>query len=116
MGSFIPVGLTGEFNNGTMKAIVVQNHEVLLARIGDEYYAVDNRCPHMGGKLSDGKVEGTVVTCPKHSSQFDLIDGRVVRWLKGTGLISKVGTILKSPRPLNKYRVKIEDDKILIEI
>ena len=116
MGSFIPVGMTGEFNDGTMKAIIAQKHEILIARIGNKYYAVDNHCPHMGGKLSEGKLQGTVVTYPKHGSQFDLIDGRVVRWLKGTGLISKVGTILKSPRPLNKYRVKIEDDKILIEI
>jgi 3-phenylpropionate/trans-cinnamate dioxygenase ferredoxin subunit len=70
----------------------------------------------MGGNLSQGKLEGTVVTCPKHYSQFDLKDGRVVRWLKGSGFISAVGKALKSPRPLKTYNMKVEDDKILIEI
>ena len=44
----------------------------------------------MGGKLSQGKLEGTAVTCPRHGSQFDLTDGRVVRWLKESGLVYSV--------------------------
>ena len=40
----------------------------------------------------------------------------MVRWLKGSGLLSKVGKILKSPRQLTTYKVRVEDDKILIEI
>ena len=91
-------------------------HEVLLARVADKYYAGGNRCPHMGGKLSQGKLEGTVATCPRHGSQFDLRDGRVVRWLKGSGILSRVGKALKSPRPLATYNVKVEDDRIRIEI
>ena len=58
----------------------------------------------------------TIVTCPLHGSQFDLRDGQVVRWLKGTGLIAMVGRVLKSPRPLAIYNVKVEGDKILVEI
>lgn len=110
------VGKIGEMKNGTMKEISVDGREILLARVDDQYYATDNRCPHMGGNLSQGKLEGTVVTCPKHNSQFDLKNGRVVRWLKGSGLISAVGKALKSPRPLITYNVKVQDDKILIEV
>ncbi len=99
-----------------MKAVNMAGHEVLLARVADKYYAGGNRCPHMGGKLSQGKLEGTVATCPRHGSQFDLRDGRVVRWLKGSGILSRVGKALKSPRPLATYNVKVEDDRIRIEI
>jgi len=116
MGEFIQVSKTGELKDGTMEAVNVAGREILLARVGDKYYAADNRCPHMRGKLSQGKLEGTVVTCPLHGSRFDLRDGQVVRWLKGSGLVSMIGKALKSPRPLAIYNVKVEDDRILIEI
>ncbi len=116
MSDKMEVGWSGELEDGTMKEVLVRGREVLLARVGDSYYAANNRCPHMGGKLSQGKLEGTVVTCPRHGSQFDLRGGQVVRWLKGSGLVSMVGKALKSPRPLATYNVKVEDDKILIEI
>lgn len=116
MASLVEAGKAGELQEGAMKQVLVQGHGVLLARVGDSYYAADNRCPHMGGKLSQGKLEGTIVTCPRHGSQFDLRDGQVVRWLKGSGVISTVSKIVKSPRPINTYQVKLEGDTILVEI
>jgi len=116
MGQFVQVSKTGELGDGTLETVNVEGREVLLARLGDKYYAADNHCPHMGGKLSKGKLEGTVVTCPLHGSQFDLTDGHVVRWLKGSGLASRIGKVLKSPRPVATYNVKVEDNSILIEI
>lgn len=116
MSDKIEVGRSGELEDGTMKEVLVRGREVLLVRISDRYFAANNRCPHMGGKLSQGKLEGTVVTCPLHGSKFELRDGQVVRWLKGSGLLSRVGKALKSPRQLTTYNVKVEDDKILIEI
>ena len=116
MSNFIQVGKTDELADGAMKEVLAQGYEILLARVGDKYYAADNRCPHMSGKLSQGKLEGTVATCPRHGSQFDLTDGRVVRWLKGTGLISTLGKALKSPRSLNIYNIKVEDNRIMIEL
>ena len=116
MGMLVEIGKVGELENGTMKILSVQGHDVLLARVEDKYYATNERCPHMGGKLSRGKLEGTVVTCPNHGSQFDLTTGQVVRWLKGAGLLSKIGKALKSARPLTIYQVTVEADKIQIEI
>jgi len=116
MSSMIEVGKIGDFQNGTMRRVLAEGHEILIARVGDEYYATDNRCTHMGGELSHGKLEGTVVTCPRHGSQFELKDGRVVRWLKGSGFLSVLGKALKSPRPLSRYNVHVVDDKILVEV
>lgn len=82
MGAFVPVAKTSELQDGAMKQVNVQGHEILIAQVGNKYYATNNRCLHMGGNLSQGKLEGTVVTCPWHGSQFDLQDGHVVRWLK----------------------------------
>ena len=116
MDNLVQADRMTELEDGAMKEVLVQGRAVLLARIGDRYYAADNRCPHMGGKLSRGKLEGTVVTCPLHGSQFDLRNGEVVRWLKGSGLLSKIGKALKSPKSLTTYSVKIEDDAIVVEI
>ena len=116
MGEFVEVAKRDELKDGAMKAVDAVGHEILLVRIGDKYYAADNRCPHLGGNLSQGKLEGTVVTCPRHGSQFDLSDGHVVRWLKGSGLVSAVGKLLKPSKPLPIYNVKVEDDRILVEI
>lgn len=41
----------------------------------DEVYAIDDRCPHKGGPLSEGIVHGASVTCPLHSWVFDLATG-----------------------------------------
>jgi len=116
MSSLVGVSKTSELEDGTVKGVSVNGREILLAKVGDKYYAADNRCPHMGGKLSQGKLEGFVVTCPLHGSQFDLRDGRVVRWLKGSGVVSAIGRTLKSPRQLTIYNVKVEDDRVMIEI
>ena len=116
MGDFVPISTTKELEDGAMKEVTVRGSEILLARVDGRYYAVDNRCTHMGGKLSGGKLEGTVVTCPRHGSQFDLRNGQVVRWLRGSGLVSTLGKALKSPKSLAVYNVKIEGDQILVEI
>ena len=114
MSKFMEVAKTDELKSGTMKKVVVEGREILLARVGDKYYAADDRCPHMKGDLSQGKLEGTVVTCPVHSSQFDLSTGRVVRWLKG-GLMSKLAGAFKMSRPRTVYDVKVEAGKVLVE-
>ena len=116
MGRAVEVGKTAEMKEGSMKAVSIDGREILVARVGNSYYAADNHCPHMGGKLSQGKIEGTVITCPLHGSQFDLKTGEVVRWLKGTGLLSIIGKALKSPRSLTTYDVRVEDDRVMIEI
>jgi nitrite reductase/ring-hydroxylating ferredoxin subunit len=99
-----------------MKEVVIEGATIILARYGDRYYAAIGRCYHLGGRLATGKLQGTVITCPLHDSQFDLGDGRVIRWLKGTGLLSKVGKAIKSPKPLKTYAVKIDGDRIMVSL
>lgn len=114
--AYVSVGEVSQLTDGAMREVEVNRHQVLIARVGDSLYAVDSRCPHMGGKLTEGRLEGTIVTCPRHGSQFDLADGSVVRWLHGSGLVSRIGTALKSPCPLKTYNVKVEGREILVEI
>jgi nitrite reductase/ring-hydroxylating ferredoxin subunit len=71
--------------------------------------------PRMRGDLSQGKLEGNIVTCPRHGSQFYVSDGQVVRWLK-RGLMSKLGGALKMSKTLTVYNTKVEGGKVLVEV
>lgn len=116
MGKFVEVSKKDDLRNGTMKEVSVEGRNILLARVADRYYAIDSRCPHLGGNLSRGRLEGTVVTCPLHGSQFDVTDGRIVRWLKVSGPLQTVGKLFRGPKPVATYNVRVEDDSVLVEL
>jgi nitrite reductase/ring-hydroxylating ferredoxin subunit len=111
----IDVAAENDMAVGTMKAVSVEGQEVMLARTQDGFYAVSNICPHMKGKLSKGTLDGNIVTCPRHGSQFDVSTGENVRWLKGKGVISQAAKIMKPPRGIDSYKVELKNGRILIE-
>lgn len=115
VSNWVQIGKVGELKPGEMKMVLVQGREILLARVGDQYYAADNRCRHMGGNLSRGKLEGTIVTCPRHGSQYDLKDGHVVRWTTWPAALLAVDQFRSRRRPLPVFPVQIEGDTILIK-
>ena len=81
MADFIEVCKKNELTNGTMKRVYMEGKDITLALVEGKYYAAAGRCPHMKAFLSRGTLKGTIVTCPMHGSQFDLQDGKVVRWV-----------------------------------
>lgn len=52
---------------------------VAVYRVGGRLCAVADACPHAGASLSEGEVEGAVVTCPRHGSRFDVGTGERLR-------------------------------------
>ncbi|MGH9344408.1 MAG: nitrite reductase small subunit NirD [Terriglobia bacterium] len=61
------------------RAVQVGSHEIALFNLGGRFVAVENRCPHRGGPLSDGIVSGGMVVCPLHSWKVCLATGAVKR-------------------------------------
>ncbi len=116
MSALIEVAKANELKDGSMKKAKIQGQEILLAKVGGKYYAVDNKCPHFGGDLSEGKLEGTAIICPRHRSKFDLRDGHVIQWTYWSGIKLNLAKIFRPPRPLKTYSVKEEGDKILVDI
>ncbi len=116
MGKFVTAAKAGEFKDGSKKKVTIEGQEIMIARVGNNYYAVGNRCAHMAGDLSAGMLEGTVITCPRHGSQFDVRDGKNIRWMKGSGVFSAVSKAIKSPRSIPSYKVKVEGDTISVEV
>ncbi|WP_141503465.1 nitrite reductase small subunit NirD [Paenibacillus luteus] len=59
------------------RTIKIQNTEIAVFRLTDgSVLAVENKCPHKGGVLSEGMVCGTAVHCPLHDWKIDLRSGR----------------------------------------
>ena len=54
--------------------------------VAGRWHAVADRCPHAGSALSGGTIEGTVLTCPRHGSRFDICTGERLRGPADTGI------------------------------
>jgi nitrite reductase/ring-hydroxylating ferredoxin subunit/uncharacterized membrane protein len=75
-GEFVPVVYTQRLNNAEAVRVEVNGYAIALARVGDEYYAVQDNCTHRYGPLSEGRLCEGEVECPWHRSRFDLRTGQ----------------------------------------
>ncbi|HZQ78811.1 MAG TPA: Rieske 2Fe-2S domain-containing protein [Acidimicrobiia bacterium] len=57
----------------------IVDQPLAVYHVGSRFHACADRCPHAGALLSEGEVEGGVVTCPRHGSQFDVANGQRLR-------------------------------------
>jgi 3-phenylpropionate/trans-cinnamate dioxygenase ferredoxin component len=106
---YVRVADKSEIGMGKMKKIVLKHKQILIANVDGTYYAVDNMCTHFGGDLSEGVLEGNVVTCPNHGAKFDVTTGKVV---------SPPADALGRPdiENLQTYLVKVEDQYIVAKV
>ena len=98
--TLVKVAKTNDIPAGKMKHVEVDGLEILIANVDGKFYAVGDRCPHLNAKLSEGTLNNTIVTCPRHLSTFDLTTGRVI-----SGTRSNLPT----------YDMKVEGNDLLIE-
>ena len=78
MEEFTTVASVEEFADGRRKTVQFAGREVAIFKIAEEFYAIENECPHQGAPLCEGHVDGEVVSCPWHGWQFDLCTGESV--------------------------------------
>ncbi len=66
---------TSAIEPGQSIVIKLENKNIAIFNTGKRFYAINNACPHLGGPLNEGTLEGEVVTCPWHGWQYDLKSG-----------------------------------------
>jgi len=64
---------------GSATIVSVQGVELALFTVDDAHYAIENTCPHRGGPLGSGGLDGTCVRCPWHGWEIDVTTGEHVR-------------------------------------
>jgi nitrite reductase/ring-hydroxylating ferredoxin subunit len=64
--------------NGALTATKMGDKEILLAKVDDKIYAIDNACGHLAYPLNEGRLDGHIVTCIWHFARFDVRTGAVV--------------------------------------
>ena len=106
---FKTLGQASDIPAGTMKAFALAGKDILVANIDGKLYAIDRYCTHRQGDLSLGKLEGKIVTCPRHSSQFDITTGKNVRG-------PKIGPVRTTTADESSYSVKIDNGEIRVKI
>jgi NAD(P)H-dependent nitrite reductase small subunit len=102
MATFVIVAKTYELVLNQGKLVEVNHKRIALFNVGGRYYAIDDMCPHRGGPLSKGELEGTTVVCPWHDASFDLATGAVTRSPADTGVTT--------------YEVRVEGEDLAIAV
>ena len=101
MGRII-VAKTNEIKPNQIKQVSIDGKDIVVINIDGNYFAINDTCTHAGGSLSEGKVEGSIITCDWHGAQFDC----------------KSGKLIKFPAKINdleSYNVVIVSDTIFVE-
>jgi 3-phenylpropionate/trans-cinnamate dioxygenase ferredoxin subunit len=80
--------------------VTIGEERIAMFRIGNDVYAIGDRCSHAEASLAEGEVFGQVVECPRHGSEFDLATGRAIS--------------LPATKPVPTYPVSVEDGTVYL--
>jgi 3-phenylpropionate/trans-cinnamate dioxygenase ferredoxin subunit len=98
---WIDLGAAQEVTDSQSLSIEVDDFALIIARCGNELYAVEDRCTHDGQSLAGADIEACEIICPRHGARFCL----------------RSGAALTPPayEPLRTFNVREEAGRILLE-
>ncbi len=99
---FVRVATTSDVPPGTIKAVEVEGERIALCNVDGEFRAVQDECTHEHFPLSEGQLEGDVLTCSLHGARFDVETGEVLG--------------LPADEPVKIYQVRVEGEDILVAV
>jgi nitrite reductase (NADH) small subunit len=86
---------------GEAREFEIGERVVCVANVNGDYSALDNVCPHRGGPLGQGYIEGDKLVCPWHGWQFD----------------AKTGAVAHAPsQKITTYPLQVEGDDVFVDI
>ena len=104
MGDIVRLCAVDEMEPGTARRFDIGRHRIALVRIGEDFYAIGDRCSHADFSLSDGDVyaEDYEIECWKHGSTFDVKTGEPQS--------------LPATKPVPTYRVEVVDGDVKVRL
>lgn len=100
MTEWVRVGSAGEVEEGEVRSFGVGERQVAVANVEGDLHAFDDLCTHQQCSLAEGDLDGTIVECPCHGSQFDVTTGEAV-----------VGP---ATEPVDVFQVREEDGELRV--
>jgi len=102
--SAVPLCALDDLVDGEARRFELDDLVLAVVRIGDQVYAIGDRCSHADVSLSGGIVDERACTleCPKHGSEFDLRTG--------------APQSLPALRPVPTYEVRVTDGQVVVAV
>jgi nitrite reductase/ring-hydroxylating ferredoxin subunit len=134
------VGSTDEVPPGGRKIVTIGGRSIGVFNVGGEYFALNNRCPHQGGALCEGKLWGVltasapgcfeytasreILTCPWHGWEFHVRTGQSwcepsrlrVRRYEVTVEEAPAPGLVKGPYLVETYPVSVEGSYLVVDV
>ncbi len=78
MAEWVTIGSAGGVPEGEVMSFSVDSRQVAVANVEGDLHGFDDTCTHQQCSLAEGELDGTIVECACHGSQFDVITGEAV--------------------------------------
>ena len=101
MSRRVLVGQAADVPVGEGRVVEAEGKTLALFNVDGAFYALDNDCPHRGGPLGEGDLDGTVVVCPWHAWRWDV----------------KTGANVNNPAVMMPcFPVSVDDGRVFVEL
>ena len=94
--SEVRIAALDELPSGRGVRVDVGEHRIAVFRLGEEVYAIGDRCSHAEASLAEGELFDYDVECPRHGSSFDVRTG--------------FPDVLPATKPVPSYDVRVDGD------
>ncbi|MFT5698203.1 MAG: nitrite reductase/ring-hydroxylating ferredoxin subunit [Desulforhopalus sp.] len=103
--NYIKIAKLNDFEDKHIKSYSIMGKKIGIVRKNDgSFFAIEVGCKHQRADLTEGKIEGLVVTCPRHDWQYDLATGKCLNHdsvdLRRHALKIEEGNIYVSLKPV----------------
>lgn len=101
MSEFVRAIAVADLPPGQATELTLLGQPVALFNVGGSFHALVNRCPHRGGPLGQGFLDGAEVSCPWHNWTFNVTTGE---------------NVVSAEMKVARHEVKVEDGHVYVEV
>lgn len=102
MADFVEAATIDEIPDSGVLCLEVEERFVVIVRIEDNYFCLDDVCTHDGGTLGDGDLIDGCLECPRHGARFDVKTGDAVT--------------MPATEPTASHEVKVTGETIMVRL
>jgi 3-phenylpropionate/trans-cinnamate dioxygenase ferredoxin component len=102
MSDFVRVASISDLPDPGKTTVEIEDRIVLLVHVNGQFYCIDDVCTHDGGTLSEGRLCGVEIACPRHGAKFDVRDGRALT--------------MPATENTGAHEVRVEGNDVLVRI